>query len=520
MPKDIEKVRKACRATQREMHNRRVRITKVVLPTILSLVIATTGFGYAQVRARTFKDGDQIKRYSTFYEEEGVLTDESLDTFLKVQGLAFEEEKNIEVNNKYNDIDVQEINDLVKKLFEASFDLIKVKIAQATKCRDINRININMENGQIKSITIFTDGYREAAIEGSNIDLELKTYIEQYEIFKKTIGKDLTVLSEVEDFATVAGVCREMGSLMKDLMASALTYDKDANKLIVGSESSSQKEIPGAPQNENDEVKGEPKIGIDLSYCQPFVDYNALASKVDFVGMRFTDFYNLKDKYNYPSAEYWAAVDLDEVNWDKIYERSGEGIDKTLSTHIAGFGDKVKMIYSFTNASSVNEAKAEALFIVHALKKLNITTVPFIYYDIELARYFTNGNKDEAVQMCLAFCKTIEEAGYFAGIYISEANLETLASAKEGYKLRDYNIWLAKWKYYHDFDIKTVDRSIPSYEDGFCYGINQVSEKWQDPAIRGANQELHDVDVNIMDNYLFEYATQRQQEMSQKQVTR
>ncbi len=506
MPGEVKKVKEACRQTAKKQRKKGITITKVVIPTVMSVVFALTGFVVVKVRQKTFEDDGKLKTYSSFYNDSDILTEESLDSFLKVQGIAYEKENNIEIDDKYNDFDIFEVNELVNKIFENSLDLIKVKIAKATGCRQLDQIQINVKDEELTGITIFLGGRKEKTIDLSNIDPELVHYLTKYEALKKTIdSKTLSVDSAVEDFADVAGLCRELGVLMKELMNDSVTFDKLTGILDVAGEEATPT-IPGAPINEDDVITEQPKLGIDLSYCQPYIDYSYVANQFDFVGLRFTDFFVMKRDYGWPTAEYWDSItNWDSVNWEELYERCHKGIDQTLIDHYAGFGDKVLMIYSYTNAYTSNEAKAEAKFLLYSLDKLNIKTVPIIYYDIELARHFNCAeSRNNSVQLCLSFCREIADSGYFTGIYTSESYYESLLAADNGSDLTEYTVWVANWKYYGNFDYRDVKRTTKSYKDGASRALNQVTEEAKISGILGADRKPHNTDLNVMDNYLYE----------------
>ena len=506
MPSNIKKTSAACRATETEMKKKGIRIRKIVLPTIMGIVIAATGFSYAQVRARTFKDAGDLKSYSQFYKDGDALADDSLGEFLKVEGVAYELENKVDVDDKYDGINTTDITTLVNELFETSLDLVKAKIAKTTGCREITDIEINYVEGNVKNIMVFNGRWREFSIEARQIDSEIINYLNKCAVFKAFLdGNNLSSFSSVAEFSKVAGICREMGVLVKDMVDYNLVYNKDTKLLSIGVIEPATK-ISGEPVNEDDNVSSDYKKGIDVSYCQAEIDYESVSQKVDFVGVRFADYAILKE-HGFPTAEYWDTVtDWDSVDWDSIYDKCHEGLDDKLIDHVNGFGEKVLMLYSFTNATTVNEAKAEAYFLLHSLKKLDIKTIPLIYYDMELKRYFTLNNRGESVQMCLEFCKIIEDAGYFAGLYTSESYVNNLLAAKDGNRLASYNIWVANWKYSGDFNFQDITRSTPSYKNGACLGINQVTEQGEILGINGTNGLSHPVDFDIMDGYLYDYA--------------
>ena len=112
-------------------------------------------------------------------------------------------------------------------------------------------------------------------------------------------------------------------------------------------------------------------------------------------------------------------------------------------------------VYFFSQAINADEAKEEAEYIVKTLAGCTLQ-LP-IYFDWETVQ---NGGRTDSVDQeqlssyALAFCKTIEDAGFKAGIYFNQHagyysyNLDLL---------EDYSFWLAEYDavpaFYFDFDL-------------------------------------------------------------------
>ncbi len=115
-------------------------------------------------------------------------------------------------------------------------------------------------------------------------------------------------------------------------------------------------------------------------------------------------------------------------------------------------------VYFFTQAISTAEAKQEANFVLKQLKGYSLE-MP-VYFDIENSGD-PNGRLDAAklsksykTSICSAFCDTIIDAGYDAGIY---ANKYWLAYEIDGSKLeKKYPVWLANYTDYTDYEGKFV----------------------------------------------------------------
>lgn len=182
-----------------------------------------------------------------------------------------------------------------------------------------------------------------------------------------------------------------------------------------------------------------------------------------------------------------------EIDWDKVkaagvdyaiirvgYRGSSTGSlveDPYYDTNIRGAlasGLKVG-VYFFTQAVNEVEAVEEASMVIRLVRDFELTYPVFI--DTEGAG--GNGRADGLDQetrtlVCEAFCRTIQNAGYQAGVYASRNwlnnNLETA-------RLENYNIWLAEY------------RSVPLYQ-GY-YQMWQYTSKGKVDGIQG------NVDMNI-----------------------
>ena len=151
------------------------------------------------------------------------------------------------------------------------------------------------------------------------------------------------------------------------------------------------------------------KSGIDISYCQTNVNWNVL--KVDFVLIRagygkyayqkdtmFETHYNNACSKNIPKGAYWYS-------------------------------------YAMSEAEAIEEAKA--CIAVLKGKKFEYP----IYFDVEEQKQFALG-KAKVSAIIKAFCTTMEEAGYWVGLY-TNVNWYVNVIADD-IKTR-YAIWIAHW---------------------------------------------------------------------------
>ena len=98
-------------------------------------------------------------------------------------------------------------------------------------------------------------------------------------------------------------------------------------------------------------------------------------------------------------------------------------------------------IYFFTQAVNEVEAVEEASMTLNMIKGYNISYPIFI--DTEGSGGRADGiDKGTRTAVCNAFCATIQNAGYKAGIYASKSWFEGKLNASS---LNSYKIWLAQY---------------------------------------------------------------------------
>lgn len=173
----------------------------------------------------------------------------------------------------------------------------------------------------------------------------------------------------------------------------------------------------------------------------------------------------------------WAAVKASGVDYVIIrcgYRGSSSGAlieDSLFKTNIQGAaaaGLKVG-IYFFSQAVTEAEAVKEASFAVERAKGYNLSYPIFI--DTEPSGGRADGlDKATRTAVVNAFCKTVSDAGYKAGIYASKSWFETKLNTSS---LTQYKIWLAQyasaptyagrydmWQYSHKGTISGITGSV------------------------------------------------------------
>lgn len=168
--------------------------------------------------------------------------------------------------------------------------------------------------------------------------------------------------------------------------------------------------------------------GIDVARYQLEIDWNAVKSSgVDFAIIR---------------AGYRGYGAEGSLNTDDNFYINIEGAIK------AGLDVGV---YFFSQATTVDEAIEEALYLLEIIKDYPLTLPVFM--DFELASnasgellgrlYDARLSGEENAEICLAFCRVIERAGYTAMVYAGKDMLSDVLADR--LKQEGYGVWLANW---------------------------------------------------------------------------
>ena len=165
---------------------------------------------------------------------------------------------------------------------------------------------------------------------------------------------------------------------------------------------------------------------IDVSYHQGTIDWTKVKNAgIDYVILR---------------AGYRASAS-GTLNKDKMFETYIKDAQKA--------GLKVGA-YIYSQAISVEEAEAEANFILNRIKNYTIdlpVVFDYEYYGAQEGRlYNAHLSKSEKTKCAEAFCKKVSAAGYQAMVYANasfcESELDTAALHKK------YQIWMARYNSY------------------------------------------------------------------------
>lgn len=190
--------------------------------------------------------------------------------------------------------------------------------------------------------------------------------------------------------------------------------------------------------------------------------------------LRRWQFVTLNDKPHYQGSDFTTSWGIDlsvfqgDVDWDKAaadgvefaiirlgYRGYGKGAlqpDELFTSHLDGAhaAGIDTGAYFFSQALTAEEGREEARYVLEQLDGRRME-MP-IYFDwepIAVEDSRTNGyDYAHLTDSAVAFCQTIEAAGYRAGVYINR---------QQGYyhydlrRLADYSLWVADYNSYPDF---------------------------------------------------------------------
>lgn len=133
------------------------------------------------------------------------------------------------------------------------------------------------------------------------------------------------------------------------------------------------------------------------------------------------------------------------------YEQGTLNVDSCASQNLKGARDAGILVgaYFFSQAVSVEEARAEAFFAMGILDGMELD-LPLVYdweYINDTART-ANVDRKVLTECTLAFCQTVEMAGYDAMIYFNASQGRDMLELE---RLEQYPWWLAKYDLDADF---------------------------------------------------------------------
>ena len=159
-------------------------------------------------------------------------------------------------------------------------------------------------------------------------------------------------------------------------------------------------------------------------------------------------------------SKYQAGIDLNNIKnngYDFVIIRAGytgwgDGESKAIDPNFEEFYSKAKVVglgvgaYYFTIATSYQEGVDEANWLYNNCLKGKQFDYP-IYIDVEDdtggKQYLRKAGKDATTQGIKGFCETMENLGYYVGIYASDiSGFKDMMNIDE---LNDYDKWVARY---------------------------------------------------------------------------
>lgn len=176
--------------------------------------------------------------------------------------------------------------------------------------------------------------------------------------------------------------------------------------------------------------------GVDVSSYQPTIDWEAVkASGIEFAMIRV-------GYRGYVSGE----LVLDETFLQNMEGAVNAGLDVG--------------VYFFSQALNVEEAVEEAEFVLEQLEGRSLQyPIVFDWEEVQANARTDEMNMLMLTSCALAFCLTVEEAGYEGGIYFNQAYGYSQLNLVS---LQDFEFWLAE---YDEFPSFAYDFQMWQYTD-------------------------------------------------------
>lgn len=160
------------------------------------------------------------------------------------------------------------------------------------------------------------------------------------------------------------------------------------------------------------------KFGVDISTWQNpgDINYDQLSKEIDFAILRvgFT---------GYGTGESLHKDEDFETHYKELHQR-GVPIG----------------VYWYSCANTASRGVREARKCLEFIKGKTLLYPVFI--DVEDSHHQKPSSKKELTDAVIAFCETIENAGYYAGIYASSS---WFSSEMDYTRLAPYDLWVAQW---------------------------------------------------------------------------
>ena len=339
----------------------------------------------------------------------------------------------------------------------------KVTVVETARKVILDNTKLEMTAGEEKTLKATVEGYTSASegkVTWTTSDKTIATVDDKGKVIALKEGKVKITATNTENDVKVEAVCEitiKAGVALKTkdgaevyvlkgdqyVKATAADYAKDSNVFYIYTDAykyQGWQTIDGKMYyytEDNKKVTGEQVImgakyvfdvdgvlksttgimGIDVSKWNGTIDWNQVkASGIEYVIIRC----------GYRGSSKGALIE------DPKYKVNIDGATKA--------GLKVG-VYFFSQAVDEVEAVQEASMVLSLIKGYKISYPIFLDVEASGGRA-DNISKETRTAVCKAFCKTIQNSGYTAGIY---ANKTWLTNKIDTSQLGSYKIWLAQY---------------------------------------------------------------------------
>ena len=352
-------------------------------------------------------------------------------------------------------------------LYEADKETAKVTcsitVTEGTRKVTLDKTTLEMTEGEEKTLTATVEGYTDASkgkVTWSTSDKTIATVDEKGKVLALKAGTVKITATNTENDIKVEAVCEitvKAGVALKTkdgvevyvlkgdqyVKATAADYQKSDVKFYIYTDVykyQGWQTIDGKTYYytaDNKKVTGEQVI-MGAKYV--FDSDGVLTSTTGIMGIDVSKWNGTID---------WNQVKASGVNYVIIrcgYRGSSAGsliVDPKYKANIEGAtkaGLKVG-VYFFSQAIDEVEAVQEASMVLDLVKNYKISYPIFLDVEASGGRA-DNISKSTRTAVCKAFCQTIQNSGYTAGIY---ANKTWLTSKIDTSQLGNYKIWLAQY---------------------------------------------------------------------------
>ena len=192
-------------------------------------------------------------------------------------------------------------------------------------------------------------------------------------------------------------------------------------------------------------------LGIDVSYFNSAIDWNAVkAAGIDFAIIRV-------------AYRTWEKGILNEDGDSYLQGKNGGFYLQGAKAAGLQVG-----VYVYSTAINAEEAVEEAEFAVEIVRRSGVELDMPIYFDREFSGAYPKGRADrlnmlQHAEIAKAFCETVENAGFRAGVYSNEDFFNRSLRIQD---VADYDIWYASYTrgfalpYFRGFDIWQFSDSV------------------------------------------------------------